>query len=207
MNRLIITGTNSEMPRNAAQMAATRIRNHNRVESFNAIAAERQLSDWLDGKFFDLHGRDLNEVTEQQEEEEQVAEDREAAVIESSVKVKQLLGCSHIVQAIMTSVAAIHGVLIKDLTSPSRTVKNVAARMHAISLVREKTNRSNTWIGHKFGGRDHATIIHAVNTWAHRKSRYQAQVEAVERQLEAATTHTNSPMPGDSGAAAELRHT
>lgn len=67
------------------------------------------------------------------------------------------------VDDIMEVVAVHYGVRFNDLLSPRRT-KNLAFPRHvAMYLVKELTELTLTEIGGCFGGRDHSTVLHAVN--------------------------------------------
>ena len=50
---------------------------------------------------------------------------------------------------------------VADLKSDKRLKTFVMARQIAVWLCRDMTNSSYPDIGHKFGGRDHSTVIHA----------------------------------------------
>ncbi len=66
------------------------------------------------------------------------------------------------VDAIQKAVAEHFGLRVHDLTGPKRP-KNIAdARFVAMYLSRKLTNLSHKEIGAAFGGRNHATVIHAV---------------------------------------------
>ncbi|MGW1422712.1 helix-turn-helix domain-containing protein [Bradyrhizobium manausense] len=55
------------------------------------------------------------------------------------------------------------GITMADIKSSRRTAKTVAPRQLAMYLCKELTNRTLPDIGRRFGGRDHTTVIHAVN--------------------------------------------
>jgi chromosomal replication initiator protein len=65
------------------------------------------------------------------------------------------------IATIQHKVAAYYGVTEKELTSASRTARVSWPRQMAIYLVRELTNVSLQEIGKAFGGRNHATVLHA----------------------------------------------
>ena len=65
------------------------------------------------------------------------------------------------VTEIQTRVAGAFGVTVEQLTSASRTAAVNWARQVAISLARDLTGQSLPAIGEAFGGRNHATVIHA----------------------------------------------
>lgn len=67
-----------------------------------------------------------------------------------------------IVKFIIRSVAARYGVRVLDITSANREWRNVRPRHVAIYLAKKITQRSLSWVGRQFGGRGHATVLHAV---------------------------------------------
>jgi len=66
-------------------------------------------------------------------------------------------------QTIMDVAARHFGITCEALCSPVRTRPLVNARQVAMYLVRNLTDYSYPAIGNVFGGRDHTTVIHAVN--------------------------------------------
>lgn len=66
-------------------------------------------------------------------------------------------------QMILDATAASYGFTIDALCGPSRTRPLVTARQVAMYLVRNLTDYSYPAIGRIFGGRDHTTVIHAVD--------------------------------------------
>lgn len=65
---------------------------------------------------------------------------------------------------IIKSVAKHFGISIDDLKSKSRKKEVVTARQVAMYLAKEHTQYSLKAIGYHFGGRDHATVIHAIKS-------------------------------------------
>lgn len=65
-------------------------------------------------------------------------------------------------QMILEATAASYGFTIEALCGPSRTRPLVTARQVAMYLVRNLTDYSYPAIAKVFGGRDHTTVIHAV---------------------------------------------
>lgn len=65
-------------------------------------------------------------------------------------------------QAILETTAAYYGFTVDALCGPSRTRPLVTARQVAMYLVRDLTDHSYPAIARIFGGRDHTTVIHAV---------------------------------------------
>jgi chromosomal replication initiator protein len=87
---------------------------------------------------------------------------------------------------IQAAVGARYGVTVEQLTSPSRAAPVNWARQVAISLARDLTGQSLPAIGRAFGGRNHATILHACKRVSERlKSDRQAvdDVAQLRRQL------------------------
>jgi len=64
---------------------------------------------------------------------------------------------------IMGQVASYYAVTMEDLIGQSRTHALVTARQMAMYLCRELTDLSLPRIGQLFSGRDHTTVMHAVN--------------------------------------------
>ena len=65
-------------------------------------------------------------------------------------------------QTIMETSAKYFSITMDDLTGASRVATIASARQIAMYLCRELTDLSLPKIGHKFGGRDHSTVLHAV---------------------------------------------
>lgn len=66
------------------------------------------------------------------------------------------------IDAIMEEVARYFGLSVEALKSKSRKKEIVVPRQIAMYLCKEYTNFSLKSIGYHFGGRDHSTVIHAV---------------------------------------------
>ena len=64
---------------------------------------------------------------------------------------------------ILEATAENYGFSIDAICGPSRTRPLVTARQVAMYLVRELTDYSYPAIARVFGGRDHTTVIHAVD--------------------------------------------
>ena len=62
---------------------------------------------------------------------------------------------------IQALVAAHHQLSVEELVSPSRTARIAWPRQVAIYLARDLTNASLGALGQAFGGRNHATVLHA----------------------------------------------
>jgi chromosomal replication initiator protein len=82
------------------------------------------------------------------------------------------------VQAI---VAAHFKLSVEQLTSPSRTSAISWPRQVAIHLVRDLTDASLPTIGQAFGGRNHATVLHACRRVSERLKNDQHVVDEIAR--------------------------
>ena len=71
------------------------------------------------------------------------------------------------VEKIIGEVANVYGVTPDDIRSNKRSAQISNARKIAIYVVREITQMSLVAIGVEFGGRDHSTIVYAVNNVEH----------------------------------------
>ncbi len=67
------------------------------------------------------------------------------------------------IDEVIKAVAKFYGIKSRDLRSPKRSKDIARARQVAMYLCRTLTSESFPEIGSRFGGRDHATVIHAVN--------------------------------------------
>jgi hypothetical protein len=70
---------------------------------------------------------------------------------------------SVLVEDIQQAVCGIFNVKLKDMLSARRTGQIVRPRHVAMHLAKTITMRSLPEIGRRFGGRDHTTVLHAVN--------------------------------------------
>ena len=78
----------------------------------------------------------------------------------------QLNTCGYIknnIQKIQTIVADYYNITTEDLKSKKRTAKVAYPRQIAMYLSRVSTDESLTRIGLEFGGKDHTTIMHAID--------------------------------------------
>ena len=64
---------------------------------------------------------------------------------------------------ILVAVANHYGLTVEDITGPRRARPLVTARHVAMYLIRHLTDYSYPSIGKVFGGRDHSTVISAVD--------------------------------------------
>jgi chromosomal replication initiator protein len=67
------------------------------------------------------------------------------------------------VEKIINEVAAIYNVTNEDMRSQSRSAQISTARQVAIYVISKTTSLSYSAIGQEFGGRDHSTIVYAIN--------------------------------------------
>jgi chromosomal replication initiator protein len=67
------------------------------------------------------------------------------------------------IEEVIRAVAKHYGLTAGELKSPKRAKPIARARQVAMYLCRELTSESFPEIGSRFGGRDHATVIHGVN--------------------------------------------
>jgi chromosomal replication initiator protein len=67
------------------------------------------------------------------------------------------------IEEVIRTVAKHYGIKATELKSPKRAKPITRARQIAMYLCRELTSESFPEIGSRFGGRDHATVIHGVN--------------------------------------------
>nr|WP_233354507.1 chromosomal replication initiator protein DnaA [Woodsholea maritima] len=91
------------------------------------------------------------------------------------------------VDDIQKACAAHFSISVSDLTSKRRTQTVVRPRHIAMYLAKTLTTRSLPDIGRRFGGRDHSTVIHAVNKISERLPHdptLMDDIEAVKRQLQ-----------------------
>lgn len=87
---------------------------------------------------------------------------------------------------IQKTVAAYYSVSLENLRSKSRKRELVAARQMAMFFAKRYTNHSLKSIGHYFGGRDHSTVIHAlqtVNDMLDTEPRFKLALEELQRKL------------------------
>jgi chromosomal replication initiator protein len=88
---------------------------------------------------------------------------------------------------IQAKVASRYGLAVSELLSPSRAARVAWPRQLAIYLAREFTGTSLQTIGDAFGGRNHATVLHACKRVSDRVSKDQQLCEELG-ELKAAVT-------------------
>ncbi len=72
------------------------------------------------------------------------------------------------IATVQETVGRYFGVSPEDLRSATRTAQIAWARQVAIHLIRQLTDRGTPEIGSAFGGRNHATVLHACKRVADR---------------------------------------
>jgi chromosomal replication initiator protein len=90
------------------------------------------------------------------------------------------------IEAVKHTVAAHYGLTVDDLISSSRAARVAWPRQMAIHLARELTDASLSAIGDAFGGRNHATVVHALKRVAERASEDQqtaVDIDELSREL------------------------
>jgi len=95
---------------------------------------------------------------------------------------------------IQAAVAAHYGLTIADLTSSSRAARVSWPRQLAIYLTRELTDASLQRIGEAFGGRNHATVLHACKRVDERVDNDQEADDELQ-ELTATITHRPADRP------------
>jgi len=88
---------------------------------------------------------------------------------------------------IQKTVAAHYNISLEDLKSKSRKREFVTARQVAMFFVKQYTNHSLKSIGHYFGGRDHSTVIHAlqaVNDMLDTAPRFKLSFTELQRKIQ-----------------------
>lgn len=85
------------------------------------------------------------------------------------------------VREVQDVVARLFGVKLADIKGPRRGLGITDPRHAAIFLARELcSSKSLAVIGREFGGRDHTTIVHAVNVFPHKMRRSPDLAQLVE---------------------------
>ncbi len=88
------------------------------------------------------------------------------------------------IESIQTTVAGYYGISVGELISAGRTARITWPRQVALYLVRDLTETPLTAIGSAFGGRNHATVVHACKRVSARQLDDQQAVDDI-RQLTA----------------------
>ena len=90
------------------------------------------------------------------------------------------------IERIISEVARTFGVSPTDIRSNKRAAPISAARQASIYIVREITQMSMSAIGEEFGGRDHSTVVYAIQqvekTMEH-DSKYKETVEDILKNI------------------------
>jgi chromosomal replication initiator protein len=85
-----------------------------------------------------------------------------------------------LVDEIQQAVASYYGLALAQLTSSSRAAGVAWPRQVAIHLARVRTDASLQAIGKAFGGRNHATVLHACKRVAERMNVDHQAVHEIE---------------------------
>jgi chromosomal replication initiator protein len=67
------------------------------------------------------------------------------------------------VERIISEVGRTYGVTSSDIRSSKRSSQISNARQIAMYVIRDITQMSMASIGEEFGGRDHSTVVYAIN--------------------------------------------
>lgn len=92
---------------------------------------------------------------------------------------------------IQRRVAEFYQIPEDEMTGQSRVARIAFPRQVAMYLARQLTNHSTTEIGLAFGGRDHSTVLHAVNAVRRRA----AAEPVVGRAVSILTSELGGEMP------------
>ncbi|BDD10306.1 chromosomal replication initiator protein DnaA [Fulvitalea axinellae] len=90
------------------------------------------------------------------------------------------------IEAIQETVAEHFSLSVADLKAKSRKKELVVARQIAMYFSKEFTEHSLKSIGYHFGGRDHSTVIHAVqsvNDMLEEDSQYKGHIQELEKKI------------------------
>ncbi len=91
---------------------------------------------------------------------------------------------------IQKTVSDYFDVVLEDLKAKTRKKEIVIARQTAMYFSKEYTNHSLKSIGYHFGGRDHSTVIHAVqsvNDMIDTDSKFKSSIEELKKKLKMRT--------------------
>ncbi len=90
------------------------------------------------------------------------------------------------IEKIQKIVAEFYTLKVSDLTSKNRSKNNVKARQVAMYLSKTHTKSSLPTIGEKFGGKNHATVIHSikiVNNAISQNNNFALEIKTIEEKL------------------------
>jgi hypothetical protein len=171
---------------------------------------ESKLREYLDGKFFNVDGDDVNEIAlnKKDEKKREIAMKMElrrqaalkkAARITAYGKLADMRNDDLTFEKIVAAVSYAHGVQMDDICSNSRFESHVLARHHVVWLARTLFNWSFPTIGSNLY-RDHSSCQHAFKKWDAVKDRY----PDISKTALAALGQVSDGQSG-TGTAAELR--
>ena len=154
------------------------------------MSVEQFIARSLEGKFFLIDGRDINQIEREErealarieQEEREEAEIKRLTEIENARRVIAKQSTSRTLSAIVYAVAAAHKVRVDDILSTSRRKHHVIARQHFCWLARKMSEATLTRIG-RFVGRDHATVKHSISKWEDMKHQHMGARVVVEELL------------------------
>jgi chromosomal replication initiator protein len=95
------------------------------------------------------------------------------------------------IEAIQKKVVDHFGLSLEELKGKSRRKEYVIPRQIAVYLAKEHTEHSLKSIGYHFGGRDHSTIIHAiqsVNDMLKTEQEVKSAIQSIQKQLKLKVT-------------------
>ncbi|ROT46944.1 chromosomal replication initiator protein DnaA [Candidatus Cardinium hertigii] len=97
------------------------------------------------------------------------------------------------IEVLQQQVAAHYNISVDDLKGKSRKKEMVVARQAAMHLIKKYTTHSLKSIGAYFGGRDHTTVIHAIQVveeLLHTDPQYAHLYELIEQKIKSSITNS-----------------
>jgi len=87
---------------------------------------------------------------------------------------------------IISAVAEFYGLTEKDIIIPSRKKEIVRPRQIAMYLLRKELNNSFSFIGERFGGKDHTTVIHScekINNQLQKDKNLEEEIQMIAQRI------------------------
>jgi len=87
---------------------------------------------------------------------------------------------------IISTVAEFYGLTEKDIIIPSRKKEIVKPRQIAMYLLRRELNSSFSFIGERFGGKDHTTVIHScekINSQLQKDKNLEEEIQMIAQRI------------------------
>ncbi len=87
---------------------------------------------------------------------------------------------------IISTVAEFYGLTEKDIIVPSRKKEIVKPRQIAMYLLRRELNNSFSFIGERFGGKDHTTVIHSyekINNQLQKDKNLKEEIQMIAQRI------------------------